>query len=183
MRYFLLFIVLLILGSSSTDAAVSDTLRNEISIDVANILTFLSKDKQSYLLNYRLKCGDQYRLRSGVDFEQSTLSDKGLYLDAYLGVDKIIYRDHRFSAYFGTDASISLDRPNFQPNRNTRYGISPLIGACFFLTRHLSISTEPHLNFFYDRIRNPDSFDNSANIDAYEINIGTVGLLLIGFHF
>lgn len=180
-RYFIVLTLLAAILPSQTRA--NDSLRNEVSIDVANILTFLSLDKQSYLVNYRLNLSDKWRLRSGLDFELSNFNDKGLYLDIYAGADQKIYSTNRFIAYYGIDGSISLSRPEFQSNRNTRYGISPLIGACFFLTRHLSISTEPRLNFFYYRTRNPSSFNPDANTDNYEIGIGTVGLLLIGFHF
>lgn len=180
-RYIIVVFILAVVMPSQLRA--NDSLRNEVSIDVANILTFLSLDKQSYLINYRLNLDDKWRLRSGLDFELSNFDDKGLYFDVYAGADRKIHSTNRFIAYYGIDGSVSLSRPEFQSNRNTRYGISPLIGACFFITRHLSISTEPRLNFFYYRTRNPSSFNPDANSDNYEISIGTVGLLLIGFHF
>jgi hypothetical protein len=40
-----------------------------------------------------------------------------------------------------------------------------------------------NLNLCYTRYRNPASFDPSDNADAFDVNIGSVGMLIVSYHF
>ncbi len=166
--------------STHTDARYS---KNEVDIDVTSILTFLKKDVQSYAIYYRRSLSPKFRFRTALNFAVSDDNDKGRYIDLSLGIDKSILKANTYKVYYGTDFFGSYSKGNFQPNQNYKVGAGLFIGATYFLSKRLSISTEPRLNFTYFIYRNPSSFDPSANNETYEIGLGTIGLLIIGFHF
>lgn len=164
-------------------AHVASYPRNEIAVDVANILTFLKRDAQSYSLYYRRALNQTMRIRSAANFQVSNDPGKGKYIDFSTGLDFSIYRSAVYHVYYGGDLYGSYAKGNFQPNINYKAGVSPFIGASCFITKRLSISTEPRINFTYFIYRNKSSFDPAANSETYEIGFGTIGLLMIGFHF
>jgi hypothetical protein len=179
-------ILLMFYGRTLSQDTISFSKRvpqNEVDIDVTSVLTFLKKDVQSYAIYYRHGVGCKIRLRSALNFSVSDDSDKGVYADFALGVDKEIVKEKAFKVYYGSDLFFSYSKGNFQPNRNYKLGAGLFIGATYFLTKQLSISTEPRLNFSYFIYRNPSSFDPAADKENYELGLGTIGLLLIGFHF
>lgn len=187
MRNILLLLVCLFFVSATKaqDSTLTDArnAKNEVDVDVTSILTFLKKDVQSYAIYYRRSITPQLRLRTALNFAFSDDSDKGRYADLSLGIDKSIVKASTYKVYYGTDLFGSYSKGNFQPNKNYKVGAGLFIGASYFLSKRLSISTEPRLNFTYFIYRNPTSFDPSANKETYEIGLGTIGLLIIGFHF
>lgn len=173
-----------VVAIAQEDPAFADKYKNEIGIDIANILTFLSKKNESYLINYKRHLSEKHILRSGLNLDWSTAKDGYKGISVRIGYERgypII--SNYWKLHFGADASFSYRANNFQPNKAIRYGLHPLIGFSYFPVKRFSISTEISLNFFYTDYRNPSSFDHSDNENVFDINIGSVGMLVIHYHF
>ncbi|MDR3093698.1 MAG: hypothetical protein LBU62_03510 [Bacteroidales bacterium] len=93
-----------------------------------------------------------------------------------------IVSDH-WKLHYGLDASFLYQTNNFQSNKKLRYGLSPIIGFSYFPVRRFSISTEMGINFFYTDYRKPASFDPEDSKNVWDINIGSVGMLVVSYHF
>ena len=156
--------------------------KNEIGIDVANVLTFLQRDNQSYLFNYKRHFFNNTALRFGLNFDLSTDNDKGKYYDTKIGYESYLNKN-KWLLIGGIDFSYSYDKGNFQPNYISRLGLSPIVGVRYYVSEYFSISTECNLNFFYYMHRNPESFDSNANREEFDINLGAVGMIIISYHF
>jgi hypothetical protein len=169
---------------AQSSSVPSDIYKNEIGIDIANILTFLSKKNESYLINYKRHFSEKHTLRSGLNLDWSTAEDGYRGMGIRMGYERgspIV--SNYWKLHFGIDVSFSYRANNFQPNKAIRYGAHPLIGFSYFPVKRFSISTEMSINFFYTDYRNPGSFDPSDNQNVFDINIGSVGMLVIGYHF
>jgi len=162
----------------------SEVYKNELGIDVANIITFLSKKNESYLINYKRWLTSQHKLRSGLNLDWSTSKDGYKAIGMKVGYERNlqIVSDH-WRLHWGIDASFRYQANNFQPNKSIRYGLSPIIGFSYFPVKRFSISTEVGINFLYTDYRNPASFDPTDSANVWDINIGSVGMLVIHYHF
>lgn len=161
-----------------------DFQKNEIGIDVANILTFLSKKNESYLVNYKRHLSINHTIRAGLNLDWSTEKDQNKSIGTRVGYEyDCPLKDNMWKLHSGVDFSFYYYGSNYQPNTQTRYGLTPLIGFSYYPVRRFSISTEVGLNIFYTQFRNPDSFDADANINSFDFNIGSVGMLVLYYHF
>lgn len=156
--------------------------RNDLGIDFANVMTFLKRNTQSYLINYRYRFSDNMALRFGLNLDVSNQKDKGRYTDAMVGVERRKCKES-WSFYYGLDFSYSYWKSNAQVSNISRYGISPLIGVRYYFSRNFSLSTEAKLNYFYDFYSKPDSFDPNYQRETYQLNIGSVGMVIFAYHF
>jgi hypothetical protein len=173
-----------IVATAQSSLPSPESYKNEIGIDVANVLTFLSKKNESYLINYKRHFSEKHVLRSGLNLDWSTAKDGYKGISVRMGYERghpVVSNYWRL--HFGIDASFSYRANNFQPNKAIRYGAHPLIGFSYFPVKRFSISTEMSLNFFYTDYRNPGSFDPSDNQNVFDVNIGSVGMLVISYHF
>ena len=157
--------------------------RNELGIDITNTLTFLKKNSQSYLLNYRyffLK--DKYALRAGLNLDLSTGQSDGYYPDFRIGIQKNKF-DKKWNTYFGADLSFAYFKSNATPTTTTRVGLTPLVGVQYYMGNRLSFSTEAAMIFekFFTHTKN--SFDPNNNTSYTRIHIGYIGMFLISYHF
>jgi hypothetical protein len=177
-----LLLYLFLLGPLMAQAQFEGDLRHELGIDVANALTFIKRNTQSYLLNYRWHFKDKVSLRTGLNFDVGDGNSEGIYPDVKLGIQKNI-RENHWNLYYGTDFTFSYFKSNAVSTRNTRFGVSPLIGVQYYFNKRVSFSTEGSLNFNFYRVRTPDSFDPAANYNYYRIYIGSVGMVLLSYHF
>lgn len=157
--------------------------RHELGIDVTNTLTFLKKNSQSYLLNYRYFYKDyKYALRAGLNFDLSSGASEGYYPDIKLGLQKNRFEKH-WNTYYGADASFSYFKSNSTPTTTTRYGVTPFFGVGYFFNRKISISTEAGVNFNQFFTRNNSSFVPNDRSSYTRINIGYVGMFVVSYHF
>lgn len=163
-----------------------ETYKNELGIDVANILTFLSKKNESYLINYKRNLKGRHYLRTGLNGEWSSKNKK----DGYRAIGvKVGYEMcypvayDRWKLHWGLDATFRYSSTNFLPSSSIRYGIGPIIGFAFFISKHFSVSTELGANFFYTDFRNPESYDPRDNDNVWDITIGSVGMVVVSYHF
>lgn len=166
---------------SQVSAADSSLLKNEVGIDVANILTFLRKNTQSYLFNYKRHINARQALRFGLNLDLANEKLKGYYSDVRLGYEYKVNR-LKWQYFTGADISGAYAKSNLQPNRNYRWGLSPLLGVKYHFSPRFSASSEAKLNFFYSFYRDPGSFDAAANSEDFQINIGSVGMVQINYH-
>jgi hypothetical protein len=156
--------------------------KNELGIDLANIMTFLKRNPQSYLVNYKYYLNSKNALRSGLNLDLSSIKENGYYIGARLGYE-FGKQSERWRLFYGSDLSFFYSKNNLQPNRNFRLGLEPLIGTKYYYSRHFSVSTEIKINIHYFIYRNPSSFDPTANTEEYQISIGSVGMILLNYHF
>jgi hypothetical protein len=157
-------------------------LKNELGIDVANALTFIKRNTQSYLLNYRWHFNERFSMRSGLNLDIGNGNSEGIYPDIKLGLQRN-NRENHWNIYYGADVTFSYYKSNAVTTRNTRYGVSPLVGVQYFFNKRVSFSTEGSLNFNFYKVKTPGSFDPSANYNYYRIFIGSIGMVLISYHF
>jgi hypothetical protein len=158
--------------------------KNEVGIDLANIITVLSKKPESYLLSYKRHFSERNAIRCGLDVEWSTSSDgyKGLRTRVGYEWDRTV-RSWRWRLSYGADASFLYRANNFQTNKTVGGGIHPFIGFAHYFARQFSIATELNLNLFCSKRIKPGSFNPDDNKAVFDMSIGSVGMLLICYHF
>ena len=157
--------------------------RHELGIDITNTITFLKKNYQSYLLNYRYFFKqDKLAIRAGLNLDVSDGQSEGIYPAVKLGIQKNKF-DKKWNTYYGADLSFLYYKSNAVPTTTTRYGITPLVGVQFFAGKRISVSTEAGINFHRFYIRSKNSFDPVDNTSYTRVNIGYVGMFLVSYHF
>jgi hypothetical protein len=159
--------------------------KNEIGIDVANIITVLSKKPESFLLNYKRHLTEKNAVRCGFDIEWSTSDDgyKGLRNKIGYERNRAVMRNWKWQFSYGTDVSFLYRANNFQSNKTVKGGIHPFIGFAHYFVKQFSIATELNLNFFVSKKIKPNSYDANENKTVFDMSIGSVGMLLICYHF
>lgn len=178
-------VILLMLSNLHTQAQPENFIgkKHEVGIDVTNTLSFLKKNYQSYLLNYRYYFKDQkMALRAGLNLDISNGISDGKYPSGKLGIQRNRF-DGNWNTYYGLDLSYYYYKSNATPISTTRYGATPLAGVQFYTKNRLSISTEAGLNFHHFVVRSKNSFDPLDNTSYTQVNIGYVGMFLISYHF
>jgi hypothetical protein len=157
--------------------------KHELGIDITNTLTFLKKNNQSYLLNYRHYFNRyKYALRLGLNFDLSSGDSEGYYPDVKVGVQKNKF-ENRWNTYYGLDGSFAYFKSNSTPISTTRVGLTPFFGVGYFFNKKISLSTEIGVNFNQFFIKSKNSFDPQNNTSYTRINIGYVGMFLVSYHF
>lgn len=157
--------------------------KHELGIDIANALTFIKRNTQSYLLNYRYNFNPKIAFRAGMNLDISNGESEGIYPETRLGVQKNIRNKSAWVLYYGLDASFAYYKSNAVPNKTTRVGASTLIGVQYFFNERISISTEASLNYYHYFITNTNTFDPIKHRDYYRLVIGSIGMVLISYHF
>lgn len=162
----------------------SDTLFKNISsgADVVNLLTFLQKKPESCLLNFRYNLKNKKTVRLGINLDISNGNAAGYYPDLRVGIQKN-KRNDRWNLYYGIDLSYSYFKSTANPSTSTRIGASPLLGVEYYFNNHVSILTEESLNFYQFYDYNPTSFDAQKRKEYFRVNVGSVGMVLLMYHF
>jgi hypothetical protein len=167
---------------TAQDSAVTIR-RHELGTDITNTLTFLKKNYQSYLLNYRYFFKqNKFAVRAGLNLDISDGNSEGIYPAIKLGLQKNNF-DNKWNTYYGADLSFSYYKSNATPTTTTQYGITPMVGVQFFANKRISVSTEAGMNFNHFRIKSKNSFDPIDNTSYNRVNIAYVGMFLISYHF
>jgi hypothetical protein len=156
--------------------------KNEIGVDFANILTFLNRNSQSYLLNYKRYINSKLGLRLGLNLNISSFKVDGNTFDTRLGLEYGKQLD-KFRIFYGSDISYQFNKTNFQQKYFFRIGAEPFVGGKYYFNKYFSISTEAKLNFHYYHYTDPTSFDKDANGGNTVIFIGSIGMILLNYHF
>lgn len=157
--------------------------RHELGIDITNTLTFLKKNSQSYLLNYRYFFSkNRYATRAGLNLDISSGQSDGYYPDMKVGIQKNTF-DNKWMTYYGIDLSFAYFKSNATPITTKRFGVTPFAGVGYFINQRISFSTEVGLNFNKYFQHSKNSFDPIDNTTYSRISIGYVGMFVAGFHF
>lgn len=156
--------------------------KHEAGIDIANALTFIKRNTQSYLLNYRFNINQKTALRAGLNLDISNGESEGTYPDIKLGIQKN-KRNKNWVLYYGLDFSYSYFKSNAVPTVTSRWGASPLLGVQYFFNERISLYTEASLNYYHYFLTNTNTFDPVKHRDYYRIVIGSVGMAVISYHF
>jgi hypothetical protein len=180
----LLFILFITVTSQHVIAQEADDefLRSEIGIDVANALTFLKRNNQSYLLNFNYYLNRKVSARAGLNLDIGSDDADGVYPSVRLGVQNNNRTEH-WNLYYGIDFSYSYSKANAQPKVLTRWGVGPLIGVEYFYHKRLSVATEASLNYYHFKEKDLDTFDPIKERTYYRLLIGSVGMASIKYHF
>lgn len=155
--------------------------RHEFGIDITNTLTFLKKNTQSYLLNYRFYTHD-YAYRVGLNLDLSSGESEGYYPDIRIGIQKNKF-DKSWNSYYGLDGSFSYYKSNLTPTSTTSLGLSPLIGVAYYFNKRISFSTEACINFKYFFSYNNDTFEIQKRKNYGRTYLGYIGMLVANYHF
>ena len=166
---------------NSDSTTVKKRFRHEIGIDISNTILIVRKAENMYLLNYKFHF-KRHAIRSGLNLNYQTFHDGEKSIDYRLGFEwnRVI---NKWEFFYGVDLSFSRKQYNFQANTITKYGINPLIGFRYYFSPRFSISTEPKLNIVYILYRDPSSFSKTANTEGLSSSLGSIGIILLNFHF
>jgi hypothetical protein len=145
-------------------------------------MTFLKRDPQSYLINYKYYLTPKSALRGGLNLDVSSVREDGNYVNSRVGYERGI-QSERWRLFYGADVSFSYSKNNLQTNKTYRVGVEPLVGAKYYFSKHFSISSEIKLNYFYYIYRDPGSFDPEANTEENQLSVGSVGMVVLNYHF
>lgn len=156
-------------------------LKHEIGIDITNTLSFLKKNSQSYLLNYRYHFSKKSALRAGLNLDISNDDASGIYPSVKLGYQRNQYLE-KWNFYYGADLTYSYYKSTAIAVVTQRYGIGPLIGVQYHLSKRISLSTEASINYYQFTVRDKNSFDPEDNRNYWQLSIGSVGMFVISFH-
>jgi len=139
----LLFPVCKAFSQTVTEEKEEKFRKHELGIDIANALTFIKRNTQSYLLNYRYNINKKTGLRFGLNFDISNGESEGTYPDVKVGFQRN-RRSKSWVLYYGMDLSYSYFKSNAVPTNTTRVGASPLIGVQYFLINASLFLPKPH---------------------------------------
>jgi hypothetical protein len=181
-EYIFLIVFLLQCFISLSQSFDSTTVKNEIGIDVANALTFIKKNNQSYLINYWYSPTKKTSYRFGLNLDLGTGKSDGKYPSARIGIQKN-RRNFSYNFYYGIDFSFAYYEANAQTSSITRIGSSPIIGVEYCLYKNLSVTTEASLNYYIFIEKNNDTFDPIKEQFYHRLIIGSVGMFVIKYRF
>lgn len=184
-KSFICFTMLVLYSYSASVIAQNNKLyKNELGIDIANVVTFLSKKQESCLINYKRHFSEKSAFRSGLNLDWSNASDGYKSVGIRGGYERSLpVTNSQWRLYFGSDASFTYLARNYMPNSFIRYGLSPLIGFSYFPVQQFSVSTEAGINFQYTDYRNPGSIVPQDNENVFGVNVGYVGMVVVAYHF
>ncbi len=174
----------LLLANQIYSQVIADSILKNISsgVDVVNVLTFLQKKPESCLLNFRYNLKKRKTVRLGINLDVSNGNAAGYYPDIRLGIQKNRTTE-RWNLYHGVDLSFSYFKSTANPSTSTRIGVSPLLGVEYYFNKHVSILTEENLNFYQFYEYNPTTFESQKRTQYFRINVGSVGMILVMYHF
>jgi len=174
--------ILLQYSTSFAQTIDSTFKKNEIGIDIANALTFIKRNNQSYLVNYWYSPNKRTSYRFGLNLDVGTGESDGNYPSVRVGIQKN-RRNNNCNFYYGLDFSYAYFKANAQPSDLTRIGISPIIGVEYCFNKNFAISTEASLNYYLFKETNSDTFNPIKEQNYYRLTIGSVGMVVIKYRF
>lgn len=175
-------LMLLIFTNLNAQKIEPEFKRHEIGIDIANALTFLKRNNQSYLINYGYYLNKKVSTRAGLNFDIGSEDADGIYPSLRVGIQKNT-RSDSWNLYYGLDISFSYSKANAQTKTLTRWGVGPLIGVEYFFHKKLSLATEASLNYYNYKEKDLYTFDPIKQRSYYRLLIGSVGMASIKYHF
>ncbi|MDR0619701.1 MAG: hypothetical protein LBG17_07385 [Bacteroidales bacterium] len=171
------------LGAQKKDAPLNFVeYKNEIGIDFSYFFSLLHTSDQSYLVNYKRHLTSKDALRTGLSVDVFSKEENGRFVNFKLGYErgKAITS---WKLFYGMDASYRFIQSNRGSYLTHCYGIEPLLGVRYNLNKHFSLSSEIKLNFHYFTYYDLTTFAEKSFSDEFRIYIGSVGMILVSYHF
>jgi hypothetical protein len=156
--------------------------KNEVGIDFSYFFSLLSASEQSYLVNYKRHFTAKDALRAGLSVDIFSKEENGRFVNFRLGYDrgKTIAS---WRLFYGTDASYRFTQSNRGGYLTHCYGMEPLVGVRYNFNKHFSLSTEIKLNFHYFTYYDLTTFAEKYFSDEFRVYIGSVGMVIVSYHF
>ncbi|MDR3366528.1 MAG: hypothetical protein LBO71_06145 [Prevotellaceae bacterium] len=176
-------IPLLSLGAQEKDALPSAAeYKNEIGVDFSNFISVLHTSDQSHLLNYKRHFTGSGAFRAGFSADIFSKEENGRFVSLRLGYERK-RAIASWALFYGADASYRFTQSNRGGYLTHCYGMEPLLGVRYNFSKHFSISTEAKLNFHYFTYYDLQTFAAKSFSDEFRIYIGSVGMIIVSYHF
>lgn len=184
--FLLAVIVILISLTESSAQSVEDSVSyqtHQIGFNATKTISLFEDESENYELHYRYKLNPKTALRSGINYSFDSGEGGQLTIDLKVGVDRRFKKSKQWQFYTGADLMGGIRTLSNSSRRNYKLGITPFLGAIFYLDEHFSISTEPGLLLQIRRFKNEDSFNPDKSKSWVKMGLVNVGQIIIGIHF
>lgn len=183
----LLFVTLILIPFTESSAQTAEDSvsyqTHQIGFNATETISLFEDESETYALQYRYKLNSKTALRSGLNYSYDSGDGGQLTIDLKVGVDRRFKKSEQWQFYTGADLSGGLSTLSNSSRKNYKLGLSPFLGAIFYLDEHFSISTEPGLLIQIRRFENKDSFNPDNSKSWVKMDLINVGQIIIGIHF
>ncbi|MDR1898259.1 MAG: hypothetical protein LBR10_15890 [Prevotellaceae bacterium] len=171
------------LGAQEKEAApLHGDYKNEIGIDFSYFFSLLHTSEQSYLVNYKRHLTPRHAVRAGLSVDIFSKEENGRFVNFRLGYEKG-RPIASWRLFYGMDASYRFTQSNRGGYLTHCYGMEPLLGVRYNFNPHFSLSTELKLNFHYFAYHDLTTFAEQSFTDEFRVYIGSVGMIVVSYHF
>ena len=141
---------------------------------------FMDQGENTLDLTYRIAAIDSsHTLRLATSFGFSTDDDELSNFAVRVGIDNTYKESGNWKFYSGLDFAYSIVSINDSDRSFTKIGMIPFLGFLYHIGPHFSISTEPSIGIFRDRV----NFGIAEPRNEYKVSLVNLGQIRIGFHF
>lgn len=157
---------------------------NQLSINASKFVLIFNEGVDNLDMTYRRGLRDSittFRIATSLDL--STSADAVTDFSIRLGVDRLFLESGSWKFYSGVDLNYGRVNAKSAERVTTRIGILPFVGFLFHMGKHFSVSTEPSLAIFRNKIEDANSFNPASNTSNYSLELINLGQIKVGFHF
>ncbi len=181
---FIFLIVSSIVFSQENDAFSEKESRYQIGISISKFISNLfPSDKNSFLLEGRIKAKNKFSYRVGANYDINTDED-GIYRGGVkLGLDRVFKKSKNWRFYYGVDLGYMHSYLKISKRHTGNLLLSPFLGVMYKFSDNFSISTEP--NFYLVQKISIDNGTYAKDNKKYwfESGFGKIGFVQLNFHF
>jgi hypothetical protein len=156
--------------------------KNEVGLDFSYFIPLLKTSDQAYLISYKRRLTPKGALRTGLSADIFSKEENGRFVGCRLGYERGVAADS-WTLLYGADASYQFTQSNRGGYITQRYGVEPLLGVRYNFSKHFSLSTEAKLCFSYFAYHDLTTFAAKSFSDELRVYIGSVGMVVISYHF
>ncbi len=159
-------------------------IKNQVGIGISKFVnSAFSSDKNAYNIEYRFRINEKIAYRAGINYEKDSSESGYLEGGIKIGIDKTFRQYDYWNFYYGIDFF-----GNYSNYKNTNkdiysYGISPLLGIQYVISKNFSISIEPSIYVKCVRVIDHATFNPNNTITWTESGLGKLGYIQLNFHF
>lgn len=183
----LLIVVLFLINLSESSAQTAEDSvsyqTHQIGFNATETINLFEDESETYELQYRYKINSKTALRSGLNYSFDSGDGGELTVDLKVGIDRQFKKSGQWQFYTGADLVGGIRTLSNSSRKNYKLGLTPFLGAIFYLDEHFSISTEPGLLVQVRRFKNEDSFNPDNSESWVKMDLVNVGQIIIGIHF
>lgn len=161
-----------------------DYTRHQISVNASKFVLIFNEQVNNLDLTYRLQALDSlYNLRFATSIDLSTAEDAVTDFSVRVGIDKVFKVSSNWKFYSGLDLNYGRIEAKSAQRTTTKIGIIPFIGFLYHIGPNFSISSEPSLAIFRNKVVDKDSFNPKTNTTNFSFDLINIGQIKMGFHF